>query len=117
MACREQARSALRRPAPKHAGRLAYRYVAPVLFGALTLCGCGRKATLEDCQRIVQRITELELKGVVPDQQLGSEVSEAREQFRQRAARDCEGRRITEKSLACVERATSAATIIDECFD
>ena len=79
--------------------------------------GCGREATLEDCQRIVERITELELAGVVPEEELGSEVSEAKARFRERALSQCEGRRITEKSLACVEKATSAAAIIDECFD
>jgi hypothetical protein len=83
----------------------------------LILSSCGRKATVEDCQRIVKRITELELKNVVPEQQIGSEVSEAQQTFRQRALSDCVGRRISEKALACVENATTAAAIIDECFD
>ncbi len=83
----------------------------------LLLSACGRKATVEDCQRIVKRITELELKNVVPEQQIGSEVSEAQQTFRQRALSDCVGRRISENALACVENATTAAAIIDDCFD
>ena len=79
--------------------------------------GCGRKATVDDCQRIVKRITELELKDVVSEQQIGSEISDAQQAFRERALSDCVGRRITEKSLACVETAATAAAIIDDCFD
>lgn len=117
MALDERSRSATMQTEPSGVGRLACRGMMPVVWVALALVACGREATLDDCQRIVQRITELELKGVVPDQQLSSEISEAQEKFRQRALLECEGRRITEKSLACVERATSASAIIDECFD
>jgi hypothetical protein len=84
---------------------------------AMLAAGCGRKATVDDCQLIVKRIVELELQGVVPEQELGSEVAEAQQAFRERALADCVGRRITEKSLACVAAATSAETVIDECFD
>jgi hypothetical protein len=79
--------------------------------------GCGRKATVEDCQQIVKRIVELELESVVPEQDLGSEVLDAQQALRERALSDCVGRRITEKSLACVAAAKSAADVIDECFD
>lgn len=109
-----------RSPAPFRARRFAGRLARPSgwwLASCLLLSACGRKATVEDCQRIVKRITELELKNVVPDQQIGSEVSEAQETFRQRALSDCVGRRISEDALACVENATTAAAIIDECFD
>jgi hypothetical protein len=79
--------------------------------------GCGRKATVEDCEQIVRRIAELELKDVVPKEELGSEVQQAQEKFRERALADCVGRRITEGSLACVARAETAETVIDDCFD
>ena len=79
--------------------------------------GCGRKATVEDCQQIVKRIVELELESVVPEQELGSEVRDAQQALRERALSDCVGRRITEKSLACVATAKSAADVIDGCFD
>lgn len=85
-----------------------------VVLGAL---GCGRKATVEDCQQIVKRIVELELESVVSKQDLGSEVSQAQQTFKDRALSDCVGRRITDKSLACVAAAKNTATIIDDCFN
>lgn len=105
------------------AGRRA-QPLRPSLLGLFGICcvwvasfGCGRKATVDDCQRIVKRITELELKDVVSEQQIGSEISDAQQTFRERALSDCVGRRITEKALACVDTATNAAAIIDDCFD
>jgi hypothetical protein len=91
--------------------------IALVLVSALPAASCGRKATVDDCQLIVKRIVELELQSVVPEQELGSEVQEAQHTFRERALVDCVGRRITEKSLACVASAKSAEAVIDECFD
>jgi hypothetical protein len=98
-------------------GRLACRPARWVAVFLLVLPACGRKATVEDCQRIVKRITELELKNLVPEQQIGSEVSEAQQTFRQRALSDCVGRRISENALTCVENATTTAALIDDCFD
>jgi hypothetical protein len=79
--------------------------------------GCGRKATVDDCQQIVKRIVELELESVVPEQEISSEVREAQQTFRERALTDCVGRRISNKSLECVAKAKSTATIIDDCLD
>jgi hypothetical protein len=79
--------------------------------------GCGRKATVEDCEQIVRRIAELELKDVVPKEELGNEVQQAEQSFRERALADCVGRRITEKSLACLATAKTAEAVIDDCFD
>jgi hypothetical protein len=87
-------------------------------FGAcLASAGCGRKATVEDCEGIVRHIAELELQGVVPKEELGSEVEQAQQSFRGRALADCVGRRITEKSLACVAAAKTPEAVIDDCFD
>ena len=103
---------------PSHlAGLGASAACGPALVLALGLLGCGRKATVEDCQQIVKRIVELELQSVVPEQELGSEVRDAQQALRERALSDCVGRRITEKSLACVAAAKTAADVIDECFD
>jgi hypothetical protein len=89
------------------------------LFSAIAAgaLGCGRKATVDDCQQIVKRIVELELESVVPEQELSSEVREAQQTFRERALTDCVGRRISNKSLECVAKAKSTATIIDDCLD
>ena len=108
-------------PAVSNLGQsLVVRAAARALFGLALLGsigGCGRKATVEDCEQIVRRIAELELTGVVPNEELGSEVQQAQQTFRERALADCVGRRITEKSLACVASAKTAEAVIDDCFD
>lgn len=78
---------------------------------------CGRKATVEDCQQIVKRVVELELQSVVSQQELGSEVMQAQQTFKEQALSHCVGRRITDNSLACVAAAKKTATIIDDCFN
>ena len=83
---------------------------------AVGMLGCGRKATVEDCEQIVKRIVELELQSVVPQKEMTSEVVQAQQTFKERALTECVGRRITDKSLACVAAAKDSATIIDECF-
>lgn len=103
-------------PIPGFARRCALRSGAFVALLA-AVAACGRKATVEDCEQIVRRIAELELRGVVPQDELGSEVQEAQRSFRERALADCVGRRITEKSLACVASAKTASAVIDDCFD
>lgn len=105
----------LSRPETRISG-LKGRSVAALALACLAL-GCGRKATVEDCQQIVKRIVELELKSVVPAQELSSEVRDAQQELEERARADCVGRRITEKSLACVAAANSAEALIDDCFD
>jgi hypothetical protein len=81
------------------------------------LGGCGRKATVEDCEQIVRRIAELELQPVVPKEELGAEVQGALQSFRERALADCVGRRISQSSLTCVASAKTAESVIDDCFD
>jgi hypothetical protein len=83
---------------------------------AVGMLGCGRKATVEDCEQIVKRIVELELQSVVPQKEMTSEVVQAQQTFKERALTECVGRRITDKSLACVAAAKDSATIIDDCF-
>ena len=88
-----------------------------LLVSIAAAAGCGRKATVEDCEQIVRRIAELELTGVVPQEELSTEVAGAQQRFRERALADCVGRRITQKSLACVANAKTAEAVIDDCFD
>lgn len=97
--------------------RLGVRRTLALWLLAASVAGCGRKATVEDCEQIVRRIAELELTGVVPQEELGSEVQQAQQNFRERTLADCVGRRITERSLACVANAKTATSVIDDCFD
>jgi hypothetical protein len=87
------------------------------LVALASLGGCGRKATVEDCEQIVRRIAELELQPVVPKEELGAEVQQTLQSFRERALADCVGRRITQSSLSCVASAKTAESVIDDCFD
>lgn len=84
---------------------------------ALSTGGCGRKATAEDCERIVKRIAELHLESVVPEGQLAARVRETQEEFRERALSDCVGKRISDTSLECLTQAKTAEGAIDRCFD
>jgi hypothetical protein len=108
-----------RAPAPGRSSRVAFPRWALVIAAVAGAShgGCGRRATVEDCEQIVRRIAELELEHVVPKEELGYEVQQAEQSFRERALADCVGRRVTEKSLACVAAAKTAEAVIDDCFD
>lgn len=88
----------------------------PVL-ALLACCGCGRKATVQDCEKIVQRVAELELATLAPGRDTSEEVRNTQVALRGRALEKCVGRRISEDALNCVQAAKSAEEIIDECFD
>lgn len=80
--------------------------------------GCGRPATVSDCERIISRVAELELKEVeVSDQAVvKSQIEGTQAAFRERMMSDCVGRRLRQSSLDCVNRATSASQVVSECF-
>ena len=84
---------------------------------ALLATGCGRQATVEDCDRIVQRITELELRNSVRADEIGSEVVQTQRVLHDQALSRCVGRHITQAALDCVARATTADQIVNTCFD
>ncbi len=92
--------------------------LAPLVFVlGCFLSGCGREATVEDCDRIVKRITELELGGSVQGEELGSEIAQAQRSLHDQALSRCVGKRITQNALDCVAQATSADQIVNQCFD
>jgi hypothetical protein len=82
--------------------------LVPLAVVGVLAAGCGRKATEADCQLIVDKSVEL---GLRETNQTSADAIEKREQ-QVRAElgdemRSCEGRRVTEKTLACVRVATS----------
>jgi hypothetical protein len=79
---------------------------------------CGKPATEADCEKIVTRVTELELKAsnVSDPQQVQAQINEAQRSFKARALKDCVGRRLSQKTLRCVEDAKEARQITEECF-
>lgn len=93
------------------------RYVAApcLLLGVL---GCGRPATVEDCEQIVTRIAELELKEVdVSDTiDVKSQIAGTQAAFKERLMTDCVGRRLRRSTLECLNKAQSAESAINSCF-
>lgn len=103
----------LRRVVPPLAAPL--RRLLP-LIALVALVGCGRKATREDCEAVVDRNVELQLKAlgvVAPDV-----VAKRREEIRASMREDidkCIGKRVTDSMMACVKRAETAEKI-DKCL-
>lgn len=76
------------------------------------LLGCGRKATREDCELIVDRSGEVQLKAMgVSD---APTVQKRKEELRGQMKSDieeCIGKRITDGMMACVKGAETAEQI------
>jgi hypothetical protein len=89
------------------------------LVASLLGSGCGKSATVEDCERIVVRMAELELAAhSVSDPVLvQQQVDATKESFRKRALEECVGRQIPPSAMECIGRATSTDQILGECLD
>jgi hypothetical protein len=83
---------------------------------AFVLTGCGRKATREDCEIVVDRNVELQLKALgVVDPAI---VTKRRDEMRAAMKEDidkCVGKRVTDGMMACVKTAETAEKI-DKCL-
>ena len=87
-----------------------------MLVGLVALLGCGRKATRDDCEVVVDKNVELQLKALgVTDPAI---VTKRREEMRA-AMRDdidkCVGKRVTDGMMVCVKNAETADKI-DKCL-
>ncbi len=102
-----------RRQSPPGAVTLA-RLVTLAL--AVLIAGCGHKATRGDCEVVVDKNVELQLKALgVTDPGL---VSKRREEMRTSMREDidkCVGKRVTDSMMACVTAAETAEKI-DKCL-
>lgn len=93
------------------------RLLAAAAATAALLCGCGRHATQADCQLIVDRSVELQLKAL--DETDAQTI--AKREATVRAALDeeiksCErDRRVTDRTMACVRSATTTREL-DSCL-
>ena len=98
------------------------RVVLPVFalcaafVAAFALAGCGRKATREDCEAVVDKNVELQLKALgVTDPVV---VAKRREEMHAAMREDidkCVGKRVTDSMMACVKNAETAEKI-DKCL-
>lgn len=87
---------------------------------SLAVFGCGHPATVQECEVIVERITQLEVgkrTANADPKTLEREVAEAKKSLRTATMKECVGRRITDKAMRCVREAESSKQIIEECFD
>jgi hypothetical protein len=95
-------------------------WFAPCAFCAFCSVGCGHPATVQECDVIVERITELELakRPAATDKRIvQQEVAETKKALHDQSMKDCVGRRITDRAMRCVRDAKTSKQIIDECFD
>ena len=80
------------------------------------LPGCGRKATREDCELVVDRNVELQLKalGVLDPVVVAKRRTEMRASM-EKDIEECVGKRVTDSMMTCVKQAESAEKI-DKCL-
>ena len=86
-------------------------------LGALpVLVGCGRKATREDCEVVVDKNVELQLKalGVTDPAIVGKRRDEMRAAMKDDIDK-CVGKRVTDGMMTCVRNAETADKI-DKCL-
>jgi hypothetical protein len=86
------------------------------LLVVLLAAGCGRKATHEDCEAVVDKNVELQLKalGVVDP----ATVNKRRDEMRASMKDDidkCVGKRVTDTMISCVKNAETTEKI-DKCL-
>jgi hypothetical protein len=97
--------------------RMPQCILAIIIAAVVFALGCGRRATHEDCELIVNRSVELELR----DGRESDPRAIAEREAEVRAALDgeiksCEtDRRVTDKTMACV-RSASTTQELDKCL-
>ncbi len=98
---------------------------ALVVLGSAVLAstaGCGHPASEAECQTIVERIVELELKAqnVTDPAEVAKRRTESLglsgDRGRAEVLQGCVGKRITDRALSCVRNASTASDITDRCL-
>jgi hypothetical protein len=106
-----------RRSSPRQRSRGTAFWLAGGLAAVTLALGCGRRATHEDCELIVNRSVELQMR----DSRESDARTIAEREAEVRAELDgeiksCErDRRVTEKTMACV-RSASTTQELDKCL-
>ena len=93
------------------------RFTNPLFLSlAFTLTGCGRKATEADCNLIIDRNVEVQMKSMHITDPVAIDKRKQEIQSELKGQLDgCIGKRITDGMLACVARAQTAEAI-DSCM-
>lgn len=91
-----------------------------VVLASLLLVGCGRPATAEECQEIVERITRLEAAKLNPGrpERVEEEVNKVKSDpsLRERASKECVGHPISDRAMACIRDAQTSLEITERCL-
>jgi len=82
----------------------------------LGAAGCGRRATQADCQLIVNKSVELQMKAMSQEDPsaIQKRSTEVRAEL-ESEIKSCENRRVTDQTIACVQ-AASATRELDRCL-
>jgi hypothetical protein len=90
-----------------------------LLASALAVCtvGCHR-ATEADCDRIIDKLVELELKeqGINDPRTIELRREETRAKKREELIHSCVGKRVSQRSMDCIQRAQSSSEVTDKCL-
>lgn len=88
-----------------------------LLAVALSSTGC-RYATEQDCERIIDRIVELELKeqGIKDPKLIEQRKADTRQQKREELLAGCVGKRISDSAMTCIDNAESSRDITEKCL-
>lgn len=93
--------------------------VALGLIVALGLVACGRPATEEECEQILERTARLELQerlGAADAKLVEAEVQSTKQAMRKSMMEKCVGKRITDGALECVRKAKTSKELAEDCF-
>ena len=105
-----------RRPAP---APFAAAFVLAASFViSITLGGCGHPATERECQEILDKVVELELRGQNVNDPATLELRKktTREARSKDLLPSCTGRKITDQAMACIRSASSYDEIDNRCL-
>jgi hypothetical protein len=96
---------------------LPYRIAIFLSFAALS-GACGHPATQQECEEILDKVVELELKGqyVNDPATLEQRKKTAREAKAKELLPRCTGRKITAEAMACIRQARSYDEIDNRCL-
>ncbi len=90
---------------------------AILLASFALLPGCHR-ATEQDCERIVDRMVELELKdqGIADEKTVASRKVDARAKKHDTLIASCIGKRLPQSSMTCIDKAQTPSEITERCL-
>jgi hypothetical protein len=96
--------------------RISWSRVALVASAVAAAAACGRRATLDDCRLIVDRSVELQMRqmSLIDPSAIRKREDDVRAAL-QSELTSCEGRRVTDRTISCVQRANTLLEL-DQCL-